>query len=146
MASPSKIRLLIADDHPIMRYTLRSVLKEHADIEIVDEAIDGEDAVARAKALQPEIVLMDINMPKLDGIAATRRIMEEVFSITVVGLSVHGEGQSINAMLRAGAVTVIAKERAIEDLYNAIQQAVALPLTSPVRNVSGLNAMTGNLA
>jgi DNA-binding NarL/FixJ family response regulator len=125
--STTTIRVLIAEDHTALRYTLRSVLKGYADIEIVGEAIDGEEAVLKAQALQPSIVLMDINMPKLDGIAATKRIKARSNGITVLGLSVHGEGDAINAMLEAGAVSVMQKERAFEDLYDAIRRATASP-------------------
>ena len=111
-----------------MRYTLRSLLKQYPEIEIIGEATNGEDAVVKAERLQPAIVLMDINMPKLDGIAATRRIKESLSRIAVLGLSVDGEGYSIDAMMRAGAVGVVPKERAAEDLYAAIQRAIALPL------------------
>jgi DNA-binding NarL/FixJ family response regulator len=118
----------MAEDHPVMRYTLRSVLKQYAEIEVVGEATNGEDAVVKAEELQPEIVLMDINMPKLDGIAATQRIKANPSRIAVLGLSADGESDSRDAMLRAGAVAVILKERAVEDLYCAIQRAIALLL------------------
>jgi DNA-binding NarL/FixJ family response regulator len=124
-ASAAKIRVLIAEDHPIMRYTLCSVLKQYPEVEIVGEAINGEDAVLKAEELRPAIVLMDINMPKLDGIAATQRIKAMSNRISVLGLSVDGEHYSIDAMLRAGAVAVVPKERAVEDLYGAIQRASA---------------------
>jgi len=123
MAAAAKIRVLIAEDHTLMRYTLRSVLKLYPDIEIVGEATNGEEAVLRAEELQPAIVLMDINMPKLDGIEATRRIKANTSPIAVVGLSAHGDGYPIDAMLRAGAVAVVPKERATEDLYDAVQTA-----------------------
>jgi len=138
MASARKIRLLIADDHPVMRYTLRSVLKQYPEIEVVGEATNGEDAVLSVEELQPEIVLMDINMPKLDGIAATRHISGSYSRIAVLGLSVDGEGHAVGDMLRAGAVAVVAKERAIEDLYDAIQRAMTSPFDSPARAVSFL--------
>jgi DNA-binding NarL/FixJ family response regulator len=128
MASAPKVRVLIAEDHTLMRYTLRSVLQQYPEIEIVGEATNGEEAVLRAEQLQPAIVLMDINMPKLDGIAATRRIKADSSRIAVLGLSAHGQGYSIDAMLRAGAVAVVSKERATEDLYNAIHRAMALPV------------------
>jgi DNA-binding NarL/FixJ family response regulator len=132
MASATTIRLLIAEDHTVLRYTLCSVVKQYPDIEIVGEATNGEDAVLKAEELQPAIVLMDINMPQLDGIEATRRITANSSRIVVLGLSVHGEGDSIDAMLRAGAVAVVSKERAIEDLYNAIQRVIAFPFDSLV--------------
>jgi DNA-binding NarL/FixJ family response regulator len=127
-ASAAKIRVLIAEDHPVMRYTLCSVLKQYPEVEIVGEAINGEDAVLKAEELRPAIVLMDINMPKLDGITATRRIKAMSNRISVLGLSVDGERYSIDAMLRAGAVAVVPKERAVDDLYGAIQRASASSL------------------
>jgi len=127
LVSANTIRVLIAEDHPTLRDTLRSVLKQYSDIDIVGEATNGEDAIVMADKLQPEIVLMDINMPKLDGIEATRRIKANSSSIAVVGLSVYWEGNSVDAMLRAGAVAVVPKEKAIEDLYDAIQRAIAVP-------------------
>jgi DNA-binding NarL/FixJ family response regulator len=129
MASTGKIRLLIADDHPIMRDTLLSILKQYAEIEIVGEATNGEDAVVKAEELQPAIVLMDINMPRLDGIQATQRINANSSQIAVIGLSV-GEQRTLDAMFRAGAVAVVLKERAAEDLYDAIQRAFALSFLS----------------
>jgi DNA-binding NarL/FixJ family response regulator len=124
MATAAKIRILIAEDHAALRYTLRSLLEQYPDIEIVGEATNGEEAVMRAEELQPAIVLMDINMPKLDGIAATRRLKGNSNRMAVLGLSAHGEGHSIEGMLRAGAVAVVSKERATEDLHDAIQRAV----------------------
>jgi DNA-binding NarL/FixJ family response regulator len=125
MVSAAKIRLLIAEDHPVMRYTLRSVLKQYPEIDIVGEATNGEEAVLRTEEFQPAIVLMDINMPRLDGIAATQRIKAKASFIAVIGLSVSGEGHSRDAMLKAGAVAVVQKEKATEHLYDAIQRAIA---------------------
>jgi DNA-binding NarL/FixJ family response regulator len=125
-ASTAKVRLLIAEDHPALRETLRSVLKQYPEIDIVGEATNGEDAVLRAEELQPEIVLMDISMPKLDGIGATLRIKAKSSRTAVLGLSVYSEGHLVDAMLKAGAVAVVLKERATEDLYDAIQRAIAL--------------------
>jgi len=125
VASGAEIRVLIADDHPIMRYTLRSVLKQYPDIDIIGEATNGEEAVLRAEEFQPAIVLMDINMPRLNGIAATQRIKANARSVAVIGLSFSGEEHLIDAMLKAGAVAVVQKEKALEHLYDAIQNALA---------------------
>jgi len=124
----AKIRVLIAEDHAALRHMLRSVLEQYPDIEIVGEATNGEDAVLMAEELQPAIVLMDISMPKLDGIAATRLIKANSNRIEVLGLSVYAEGDSVDAMLRAGAVAVVPKESAAEDLYDTIQRAITLVL------------------
>lgn len=125
MTAAAKIRVLIAEDHAVMRHTLRSVLEEYPDIEIVGEATNGEEAVLKTVELQPAILLMDINMPKLDGIAATQRIKAHSSGLAVLGLSVDAERHSTATMLTAGAVAVVAKERAPEDLYDAIRRAFA---------------------
>ena len=126
MASVSKIRLLIAEDNAAYRYALRGILKEYPSLEVVGEAKDGLDAIRRTEELRPTIILMDINMPKLDGIAATRHIKAQYKEITVIGLSVHADRYYQDAMRDAGAAELLPKENATEDLYGAIQRAVAL--------------------
>ena len=126
MARASKIRLLIAEDNAAYRYALRGILKEYPSLEVVGEAKDGLDAIRRTEELRPTIVLMDINMPKLDGIAATRHIKAHYKEITVIGLSVRADQDYVNAMRNAGAAELLRKENATEDLYGAIQRAMAL--------------------
>jgi DNA-binding NarL/FixJ family response regulator len=130
MASAVKIRVLIAEDNVAYRYALLKILKEYPNLEVVGEATNGEEAIVRAEELRPSIVLMDINMPKLDGIAATRHIKTHYKEITVIGLSVHADRYYQDAMRDAGAVELLPKENATEDLYGAIQRAVA-PRTPP---------------
>ena len=125
MASANKIRLLIVEDNASYRHALREMLKAYPTLEVVGEAIDGEDAILRVEELRPAIVLMDINMPKLNGIAATRRIKAQHRNTTVIGLSVHADGDYVDAMLHAGAVALLPKERATEDLYPTIERALA---------------------
>jgi len=125
---PSKatpIRVLLVDDHAMMRQGLRSALKEYSNIEIVGEASDGEQAVSYAARLQPAVVVMDLNMSKMDGITATRLIKAQFPQIAVIGLSVMRKDYAWYAMERAGAFQVIPKENAVLDLYAAIQRAVA---------------------
>jgi DNA-binding NarL/FixJ family response regulator len=124
MASGKQVRLLIADDNAVYRHALREILEAHPSLQVVGEATDGEDAILRAEELQPTIILMDINMPRLNGIAATRRIKEDHHSMTVIGLSVHTDRDYVDAMLDAGAVALLSKEKATEDLYAAIEQAI----------------------
>lgn len=124
MARAGKIRLLIADDNAAYRSALLGILRAYPSLEVVGEASNGEDAILRSEELRPAIVLMDINMPKLDGIGATRRIKAHDREVKVIGLSVHTDQYHKDAMLDAGATELLAKENATDDLYAAIQRAV----------------------
>jgi PAS domain S-box-containing protein len=117
-----KTRVLLVDDHAMVRQGLRSVLECYADVEVVGEACNGEEAVASAERLRPAIVIMDINMPKMNGIEATARIKAQYPDITVIGLSVNVGGENQEAMLNAGAALLLTKEMAVEQLYGAIQE------------------------
>jgi DNA-binding NarL/FixJ family response regulator len=121
----SPVRVLLVEDHPIVRQGVRSLLETYSNLEVVGEAHDGEEAVAKVAKLQPAVVVMDINMPKMDGVAATRLIRTNYLHIAVLGLSVNAEGYHHDAMLRAGAFEVLSKEHAVDLLYSAIQRAVA---------------------
>lgn len=125
MAAALPIRVLVVDDHTMVRQGLRKVLQSYPNIEVVGEAGNGEEAVASVAKLQPTIVVMDITMPRLDGIAATRLVKTNYPHIAVLGLSVNAESYHVEAMLKAGAFEVITKERAVDELYGAIQRAVA---------------------
>ena len=125
MASAGKIRLLIADDNAGYRCALLGILRAYPTLEVVGEATNGEDAILRSEELRPAIVLMDINMPKLDGIGATRRIKAHDKGVKVIGLSVHSDQYHKEAMIDAGATELLPKENASHDLYGAIQRAVA---------------------
>jgi len=116
----TKIRTLLVDDHAMVRQGLRTLLEGYAGIEVIGEAVDGEDAVASVERLRPSVVVMDINMPKMNGIEATRRIKQSHPDITVIGLSVQAGEESQAAMIRAGAATLLTKEAAVEKLYQAI--------------------------
>lgn len=98
-----RIRVLLADDHPVFRYGMRAILGAEPDTELVGEATNGEEAVALAADLQPDVVLMDINMPALNGIEATRRIVEASPETGVLMLTMFEQDDSIFAAMRAGA-------------------------------------------
>jgi DNA-binding NarL/FixJ family response regulator len=98
-----RIRVLIADDHPLFRKGLRGLLESVAGIEVVGEANEGEEAIALAERLQPEVILMDINMPGVNGIEATRRILHANPAVGVLVLTMYEDDDSVFAAMRAGA-------------------------------------------
>jgi DNA-binding NarL/FixJ family response regulator len=125
MAVARRIRVLLVDDHTLVRQGLRSALEAYSNIDVVGEAGDGEEAVERVAKLQPAVVVMDINMSKMDGIAATRVIKTQHPEIGVVGLSANAKDYYLDAMQQAGAFEVLMKDSAVDTLYAAIQRAVA---------------------
>lgn len=122
-AKPGIIKVLIADDHALMRDGLRSVLGKYANIQIVGEAQDGEEAVALTDGLQPNVVLMDISMPRMSGIEATRAIRAHHPNIVIVGMSANANAPTVAAMSAAGANTFISKFEAAAKLYEVIYTA-----------------------
>ncbi|MBX3330139.1 MAG: response regulator [Nitrospira sp.] len=120
----SRIRVLLVDDHIMVRQGLRVILDAYADIELVGEAANGEEALRLVDQRRPTVVVMDINMPKMDGIEATGRIKRRYPETIVVGLSVNVAKENEEAMKRAGAVGLMTKESAVEQLYDAIVEAV----------------------
>ena len=123
-SNPSQaIRVLLVDDHAMLRQGLKSLLQNYGNVEVVGEAADGEEAVTLASRLDPSIVVMDINMPKMNGIEATTRIHGQSPHLPIIGLSVNGIEHG-NAILRAGAKAFVSKEAAVDRLYVAILNAV----------------------
>jgi DNA-binding NarL/FixJ family response regulator len=97
------IRILIADDHPLFRSGLRALLESVSDTEVVGEATSGEEAVELTRTLTPDVVVMDLNMPGLNGIEATRQIVEDAKDVHVLVMTMHEDEESVFAALRAGA-------------------------------------------
>ncbi len=119
--SPDVIRVLLADDHKILREGVRGLLQSSPDIEVVGEASDGRMAVELTRRLRPNVVVMDVTMPNMNGIEATRRIKEEFPQVRVVALSMHEPQDMAVAMRDAGAQTYLAKDGPSEDLIRAIR-------------------------
>lgn len=117
----SKLRVLIVDDHGIVRVGIRSLLEGQPDISVVGEAAGGEEAVKKARQLHPELVLMDIAMPGMNGIEATRRIKKEFPDINVLVLTMHDDEEFFFPVLRAGASGYILKEAEPQELLYAIR-------------------------
>ena len=114
-------RVLVVDDESLVRRILKQILASYQDLELVGEAANGEEAIAAVARLQPDVVVMDIRMPALDGIAAAREIRTKYPNVKIIGLSEHATGYNTDAMERAGAVGVYLKSMAIEELYPAIK-------------------------
>jgi len=114
------LRLLIADDHPIFRAGVQSLLDEQLDMEIIAEAKDGAGAVDAAQKHKPNVVLIDVTMPGMNGLEATRRITAEAPAIKVLCLSMHTDRRFVKAAFKSGARGYLLKECVIEDLVAAI--------------------------
>ncbi|MFP4349984.1 MAG: response regulator [Desulfococcaceae bacterium] len=117
-----RIRLLLADDHQVMREGLASLLVEEPDLEIVGEASDGEEALELARQLNPDVVLMDFSMPRMNGIEATRRLRKELPEVQVIGLSMYEEPDRSEAMLAAGARAYLTKSGKSDILIQTIRR------------------------
>ncbi len=105
-----EFRLLLADDHALMRQILHAILETYPNLSIVGEAADGMEAVSMAAALKPDGIIMDVNMPKMDGIQATKQIKAAQPEISVIGLSVIDDQHVTEAMKAAGAEAVLLKD------------------------------------
>lgn len=115
------IRMILADDHAVMRRGLRLVLEQQEDFEVLGEASDGREAVALAETLKPDVVLLDITMPNLNGIEAARQITAKQLGCAIVVLSMHSDEGYVLRALKAGARGYLLKESAEADLILAIR-------------------------
>lgn len=119
-------RVLLVDDESLVRRILKQILAAYPDMELVGEAATGYEAISAVERLQPDIVVMDIRMPGLDGIAAARDIRVKYPDVKIIGLSEYAYGYNTDAMERAGAVAVYQKSNAFEELYPAIKKVAAV--------------------
>src|SRR2546429_8573180 len=117
------IRILLVDDQPLFREGLRTLLSVHSDFEVVGEAGNGEEAISLARKLLPSVVLMDLQMPVLDGVAATRRLRQELPDCHVIVLTTFDDDEMVFDGLRAGAVGYLLKDASSEKLCEAIRLA-----------------------
>jgi len=133
----SAIRVVVVDDHAMVRQGLRSVLETYRGLEVVGEAANGAEAVELTMGLQPTVVLMDINMPVMNGIEATAKIKARQPHVIVIGMSVNVSADIADAMKTAGASSMFTKEAAVDQLYGAIQDAIkggSSSVTTPPRS------------
>lgn len=120
-----KISVILADDHNIIREGLAAILQKHTDIKVVAQADNGRTTVQLTKELMPDVVVMDVTMPGLNGIEATRQIASECNNVAVIALSVHSSKQFVIEMLKAGASGYLLKDCVSDDLAYAIRSVAA---------------------
>ncbi len=144
------LRVVLADDHQMFRQALRAMLEKDADIEVVAEAGDGHELLRLAKQTQPDIVCMDVGMPGMNGIEATRQLLSSNPGIKVIGLSAFADQHFVMDMLNAGAMGYVTKAEAGDELLRAIRSVqvnrtylcpdVAVNVASALRTSSGRDA------
>jgi two-component system response regulator NreC len=116
-----KTRILLADDHAVVRHGFRMILDSQSDLEVVGEVANGREAVERASQIQPDVVVMDVTMPELNGIEATRRISAACPRTRVLALSMHKDSVYVREILRAGARGYLLKDSGEGDLLMAVR-------------------------
>jgi two-component system, NarL family, response regulator NreC len=117
------VRILLADDHRVLRECLSEFLDEQPGLEVVAQAEDGVAAVEMALTTRPDVIVMDVTMPRMNGIEATRRIVRQMPRVRVIGLSMHVQDDMARAMREAGAVAYLTKSGSSEQLVEAIYEA-----------------------
>ena len=121
----STVRVLLIDDHRILRQGLRALLEREPDFEVIGEAENGRTGVEFAKEAHPDIILMDISMPGLNGIDAARQILDHSPHSRIIALTAHSDRNLVREILKAGAVGYVVKDSAVEELTNAVRTVLA---------------------
>ncbi len=114
-------RIVLADDHQIIRDGIKVVIDQESDMEVVGEASSGREAIAQTESLTPDVVVMDVGMPDLNGIEATRKIQKDHAHVKVIALSMYADKRYVVAMLKAGASGYLLKSSAVKELVRAIR-------------------------
>jgi NarL family two-component system response regulator LiaR len=129
-----KTRIVLADDHPLLRQALKDVLQKESAFEIIGEAADGEEAVKLAGELTPDVVIMDISMPNLDGLQATQQIKASFPNVAVLVLTVHNDDESILEILKAGAAGYLIKSAFGDEVIHAVRAVATgdMVLSAPI--------------
>jgi len=116
-----RIKVLIVDDHQMFRKGVRKIIEDEYDIMVIDEAADGEEAILKARETSPDVIIMDVNMPRMDGIEATRRIIADMPDMRIIALSLYNELGIVEEMRKAGASAYLTKTEAFESLIGSIR-------------------------
>lgn len=118
-------KILLADDHNLVRMAIRALLQDEETFTVIDEAIDGEEAMQKARDLNPDILLLDLTMPKASGIEVTRKLKQELPQLKILILSMHQEENTINNLIEAGADGYLLKDLQKDDLVKGINRVLA---------------------
>lgn len=121
MRRPRRMRVLIADDHTIVRHGLRAILNAEPDMDVVGEAADGREVLKKVAALRPDIVVLDISMPKMNGLEVTQRLVKDAPNTRVIALTMHSSEEYVYSLLKAGASGYLLKESAASELVEALR-------------------------
>jgi DNA-binding NarL/FixJ family response regulator len=140
------VSVLLVDDHAMVRQGLRTMLENYADVEVVGEACDGEEALACTEKLNPAVVVMDINMPKMNGIEATAHLKARYPDITIIGLSVNTGEENQEAMKKAGATSLITKALSLSCVASPAKRVRGQNAKFPHQTLSFLEAKSGWLS
>jgi len=125
IAKSSKIEIILADDHPLLRQALRDVLEKQPDLAVIAEASDGEEAVKLATELLPDVVIMDISMPIINGLEATKQIKANCPAIAILVLTIHSDNEHLLGILQAGAGGYLTKSVYGDEVINAVRALVS---------------------
>ena len=120
-----KVRIIIADDHQIMREGLKALLEKHSSLQVIAEAESGIQTLEIAHREHPDVIIMDIAMPDINGIEVTRQLKAEMADVKIIALSMHSDRRFVSEILKAGASAYVLKQSAFEDLESAIKAVMA---------------------
>ncbi|HEU4686621.1 MAG TPA: response regulator transcription factor [Nitrospira sp.] len=123
MTKTNTVRVLLVDDHTMFRQSLRAMLQGYPNLAVVGDVSNGEEALAAIEKVRPTVIVMDVSMPTMDGVAATRQIKHRYPHLVVLGLSAHVTGYHRIVMKEAGATDTFSKDKSVTELYAAIQTA-----------------------